>query len=584
MFNQILEHQIRLTSEPVPSDDLSPAKELQDEMFAHGPALPGKAVPALSGLSMGSVFMASDYTSLYRSFQDTAECFKEFAPFFDTKGIALGYHAFGSASGINTLIGLVQMKRDFENLAYTDAIGDKNGSLMNRLSLAKGGILTGAGVSFAIFRPVSMAAAIKEASATSLLGRVGYGALFAGLSFYAIFFAIFSVIFGIKLHEGSKFEGELAKAEGLEGQIEVLQKKIGVEPKAVLKRLVEKTGSEEAARDALIDEAFDGAKAGIKSLMKELGILPGTDESMRRMVKRIVAASCEGKSQEEIEELVQAELMVMGLQMKVQKESLKNESELSRLLGGEGMEALKELASGRVSIEDPDGREKVEALVEKVRAANKSNMKETSVVLAVFVAGVVAMILPLILVSGPGLVVSSVVMLLFSVVMTGVDGFYLLQSYKGERPAEHDKKMLIFSSLVGLASLLSVVALGFSGVVTLGTFPMVFSLTLVALWLAQNGATWVVMQRNERRYHEENPTLVSFQEFLESGRASEKVMEVFANLDGELQAKIQEELEHYDGDMKRATGEVIRQMEQLEHERRERLREALMPFLVDEVQ
>ena len=158
-------------------------------LFASGPDLP-KSPRILSGYSVGNACVVSDYTSLYRSVQDLSvglwdrfpgsplSFLKEFA---SSKDISLGYHAFGSTASLNVVMGIAQLVEACRSSAYAKAIGDDQGLLQGRVSSIQAASLFGAGVSFAVFRPLSMIKIVNDSPSTSLIGRLSSASVQSGI-------------------------------------------------------------------------------------------------------------------------------------------------------------------------------------------------------------------------------------------------------------------------------------------------------------------------------------------------------------------------------------------------------------------
>jgi len=573
---------------------------LRNAIFAKGPALPEVAAPLLSGHAIGSAFVVSDDTSLYRASHDLALAYLNQFPTnksFDglrevltAKDFSLGYHAFGSASGINMIIGAVQIKHDLDQLPLADKIGDTRASLMGRLSVAKGGALFGAGVGFAVFRPMAMVGAVKHVAASgfqapSLLGRVSYGFLFAGVACYAIFFTIFSAIFGIKIYEGVKLRRKINRAKDLASQVGVLQRKLKADEARIREKVLQKAGSKEAMRDQLVDEALASGKEGLRSLMKELGIENVPDEKLKEVIYKAMEAGVEGTDKDSIQQQVEDRLMQIGLQMTMKKVEIKKEKKVQRALTKKGFEAIREIASdttlaNRVQMGDAKAIEKAEGLVNAVKVSNRRKLTENALVLSVFILGILAMVGAVAFTGGLGVLVAAAIMLVFSIAMTGVDVYYLMQSYKSERPAKHDKKKLIVSSLIGVVSFLSMIGLGAAGVLSVGTIPIVIGTILCLIWLGQNGATWAILNRNERRYLEKNPTLESLLEALQKGENQKRLVKMIENLPKEIKEMVVLELTKQDSDLETAISKVISDIQAMKEEHLEVLREALSPLMI----
>lgn len=564
-----------------------PSKEalLAKTLFASGPSLP-KSPTILSGHSMGSAWVVADYTSLYRATQDLAveicNCFPTdrlniFRDFISSKDVSMGYHAFGSASSLNAIIGAVQLKKSLEETEIAKIIGDEQGTLLGRISQVKSGSVALAGLSFGIFRPFSMYGVISDAGAGSLTARVNYGAVQAGLAAYAVFFTALTGILGVQIHEGKGFVQDLDSHGTAEEKLAWLQAQLSPDPEAILTELKEEHGLEKA-REVLIDEALETAKGHLSSLMKELGIAKVSEEELLGVVKEAVRQSCSGWTQASVEKQMRQKLMMIGLKVKVAKAQMKQSAKMGRVLGQAGLDAINEVKSlkGRVTKLDTSA----ENLVETIRTSAKGQITENALVLSICALGVVAMILAMVFTAGTPLLISSAVMLVFSILMMAVDGYYLYQSYKSERPGSQDKNMTVFSTIMGVSSMLTLIILGLTGVVTMGVFPMAVAGVMCALWIGQNAVTYWVMDRNEKRYQLKNPTLETFLKALHTNRDQDKIMEMFGNLPEGLKAMLQRALKDHKQDMKQAALAVAKKVEAAKERRKERLRESLVPLLV----
>ncbi len=578
---------------PVPKDVLQ--KALFAALFAKGPGV--LKDPALvSELAFGDMYVVGDYTSLYRTSEDFGLSLLAMYPnsslswmkdFFSSKDMITAYQTFGSLSGITFLAGLVKMSHVPSTIGYAEAIGDRRGALIGRISTLEGASMAGAGASSVGFRVLTIFDTIKDIKPESLLGRVCHGFSIASLVFWCIFFAVVSTMLGIQMYEGYQFQSKLKKAEDLAGQIEIIQKKMRVNAGGVYTKLVKKHGSESAANKVLIDEAYRVGKENLGKLLKELGIKDVPEERLKSMVHDILEEGVQDCSVESMQKRVQEQLMMIGLDMRVQKTQLKKQAKMGRILGSSGMDAMKEVSSakslaGRVRIGDPSAIQQANKLVDVIKKSTQRQITESAIIIGVLVLGIAAMVAAIALTGGTGILVSTALMLVFSITMLITDGYYLLQSYRGDRPAPHDKKMLAASAVMGVASLLAVSALGLSGVITLGTAPIVISFVLAAIWLAQNGATWAIINRNERRHNEKNPTLETLMKALDADK-KEQVEIMFKNLSEIHRLMIDEEKKKHDGDLKEATRAVIRAVELTKKAHLEELRAMLQPHLVKSV-
>lgn len=555
------ENVIKNSFTPTPNEKPHLSEEvLRKAIFAEGSFLPLASKPHISSLSMGTSFMVSDYTSLYRAFQDTAVSYFALHPksdfwglkeLFAHRDVALGYHAFGTTSGLGAFIGASLMRQDLSEMAYVDTIGDKRASLMQRVSLVRDGSLMGASIGFVVFRILSMLDAARK-SAPSLMGRIASGFLYLGLSLFAVFFTLYAVVYGTQIYEGTKLQKKLSAAKNLEEKLAILQKKIGFDPQ----KLAEKFQDQE-----LIEEGSLRAKIAVEKLIKEIGVEGISKERLEEVTTAILE---EGKFET-------SDFLLLGLQGKVQKVALKKKNKMMRLLGKEGMEALSQIQSEGKGLQKRVTKGDTglaQDLVKKVEEANRNLLKERSVVLSVFILGIISMVLPIICAAGTGLLLSSAAMLVFSILMLGVDAYYLAQSYREDVPAIHDRKLLIVSSVIAVASMTTVIALGATGVVAMGGFPLIVSIVLLTFWLIQNGVSWKIMDRNEKRYYEN---------VMKELQDPEKVVETLSQISNEVKGKIIEKL------LSEGNPKLLALIEKIEKQKKghlEVIRRAVMPHMI----
>ncbi len=542
--------------------DTSAKLLLQKVLFAANGHIPKLGAPALSGHSIGSAFMVSDYTFAYRSIHDLlSSCGVGgwFSAKFGGTDAALVYQATGFASGLGAFVGAVQMQRAFENIAVSSAIADKRGLLLGRVSVLKDAAYIGGALGLTGFRAIAIFDAIKNIapspSSASLAGRATYGIMIVGLVLYTLFFALLGVISGIKIYEGAKLKNKL-KGKELSEQIAILQRQLKADPEAILAKLQKKLGTD-TARQKLIDLASKTGTDQLRTWLKELNIPEVSDEKLADMVKQVVDN--------------QDQLMAFGLEMMTQSVQVKKLAKMGRILNKEGMEALKELSA---LTENSKGAELVEAIQ---KGANKK-LVENSILTAIFVFGVITLVAAMVFSGGTALIVASVLMLLFTIMAIGLDGYYLAQSYKEEQPAQHDKRMLLISSAVAVASALTIAALVASGVVTMGVVPLIAGLIVTLIWLGQNGITLAIMNRNEKLFQEKNPTLEVFIQALKEERDDLRLKRMLENLPAEIKKEINGELNRQM--MLAKAIAMTRKVEEAKKKGLEELRKALAPLLI----
>ncbi|NGX39097.1 MAG: hypothetical protein KR126chlam1_00417 [Chlamydiae bacterium] len=591
-----------------------PKDLLQKTIFAKGPLVPEKGDPLFSGISTGSISLASDCYSIIRAAQDLFLGWLQQNPtssLFWLKKALLGKdselraHIWGMGSGINAVIGAAKLKQDLDNIAVADAIEDRRGALLGRVSMMKSGALIGAGLSFVTFRPLALIAKLKGIEVSglrspTLFGRVTYGLLTAGMVFYTLFFFLISAVFGMQAYDGFSFKKELEAAQTLEEKLSLLQGKCTVDPLKAYESLVNKhmlrlAGGDDAEKKAnaaateeLVEEAFASGKAGLRELIAELGIEGVTEEKLQSAFLTILSKGSSGTNEKEILEKVSQELFGLGLQMRVQRIEKKKQAELDRILGKSGKESMATLKSSsnlleRVRKGDQEAIALGKSLAEKVHASASDKMKINTAVLGVLILGCAVMLASFAVFTGTALMIASTVVLIFSILVTVIDACSMIQSANEELPASYDKALLAGSTTLAACSFTALLALHLSGVVTMGVIPAVSALVILTLWISQNEVALTVMKRNELRDLEENPSLESFLKFFENEEGKEKVMEIFCNLPEELKELIQSELESHNNDLKEAALAAKEKVELLRKQHLEHLREELTPLFIDQI-
>lgn len=567
------------------AESVTPKKVLEKALLAGG-ALFNKKDPIFSGHSLGTTFLVSDYTSLYHSFEDLGLSIQAFFPnnpmhgflsHFQSKDMMIGSHTFGSVTGVNAIIGLVEMFHLRCGIQFANQIGDKRGSLMGKVGLLQEASLGVTGISGGAFRVLSTVGTIKDVQVGSLMNRVSDGLVLIGIVFYALFFAFLSAVTGIRAYEGSQFKKKLRGADGLAEKIEVLQKKSSADAKKVYEKELARFGSEAKLKSELIEEGYKAGAENLKKALKELGHEKISDEKLREMIHSSLEESVGGWTSAGIQTRVEESLKQLGLEAKVEKVQRKKEEKMDRILSQSGLKALNKIKNdhnlvSRIQKGDKEAIEKGKKLAKIVKKSNQKKLTESAALIAISIIGILVMGASIVLTGGLGLIVASAILLVFSGLMTGIDGYFLYQSYKGELLAQHDKKLLIVSSILGLSSFLTMAALGLSGVVSMGTVPIIIALVLAAMWIGQNGATFAMMNRNQRRDEEKDPTLEALLKAHEKGNVK-RIEKMMKNL-SEARRKFLK------GTDVESVRKAIKKVEEVKKERLESLREAVAPHLV----
>jgi len=528
---------------------------LEKVIFAANGHIPTIGRPILSWQSVGSAFTVTDYTFAYRSVIDLLNSLHVtgwFQQTFGTIGATMVYQGSGISSGLGLFVGAAQIKQASKAIEYSHAISDKRGTLIGRVSILKELSYMGGALGFTGFRVMGIFDSIKNIAATpgsaSLVGRVSYGVLTFGLVFFALFFVFLGVISGIKIFEGAKLKKKL-KGKELAEQLEIIQRQITANPERIKKKLIEKLG-DKAATEKLMKLALSSGKEQLRGLLKELNIPQISDEKLGEIVEKVVQN--------------REQLVDIGLKLMTEATQAKKQAKLGRILNKEALEALKSSTGAE--------------LVDKVQNGVNKKLIENSILTAIFVFAVIALVAAMVFSGGTGLIVAAVLMLTLTILAVGVDGYMLLQSYKEETTGIHDKKMLVISSVVALLTFVAIAALVGSGVVTIGIVPLVAGIVLTLIWLGQNGVTWAILNRNERLHDEKNPTLEILLKALSKEKDGDRLERMLNNLPADIQNQINQTSDR----LKKIeiTKELIRKVEEAKVRRMEEMRKALAPLMI----
>lgn len=464
---------------------------------------------------------------------------------FTGPAASVTYQAFGTSSLLNAVIWGLQMPSSFNQIAFSDKIGDKRQALTGRISVVKNAVGITAALSLSGgFRVTSIMGAAQGATPSSLLGRLSFGFVTAGLVLYSIFFALISIVVGISIYEGEKLRKDLT--------LEKLVRKLTVDPAKIKGKF---KGAE------LEKEALSVGMQQLKALSKELGI-----KADDKVFEGALIQLAGGK--DKLEEI--------GLALKLAQIQCKKEQKLLRTVGKECFDEIQKLVNGKL---DSNAQA---LLVDKVRASLNSNLRMNIIVLAVCLLSIAALVAGIVCTAGVPLIIASVLMVASTLAMIGLDGYCFKMSLEGEQPATHDKKAIVFSTVVCIAAVVTLVALHVFGIVTFGVGPLVVALVLAGMWLGYNYYVWNKLDEKEHNQRLTKPTLETFAEDINSYRfTDEQIEEMFEKLPEKKQIKAA-----LTGDSRydyfQATNAVIEDLKALKAEELERIREALVPYLVRE--
>jgi len=523
----------------------------------------------MSDIAASSGFAIGDVTTGYRAAQDLVassyvKAGMEIPQFLTTPELAVAYQAFGLASGVYAMTGVVKFFDASLQVEQAKAIGDERGVLLGRVSQANNLVLSAGGASFGTFRGLAAAAAVYRydvaKDAPTLMGRMTHGFMMAGLVCFGVFFMALTAITGWQIKKNNDFERDLAKATEMVDKIDFLKKQLQPDQGKMKSELVEKhkkalegtipeaeleQAASKAALKELVDEAYETGKTGLRKQMDALGLEKVPDERLKEMVDKIMSASMSGSS-EAVGHKVEAALAQVALRQRAFKIEKTNEAQLKRIMGQAGVDAIKEVANtpslaGRVRNGDLGALKESAELVDKVKksvASHRSFLWKCMGGCILSLAAIALFMTP----GGWGVIfVASILMLAAAGVMLYIDTTMYQDARKG-RPGTWDKTQVKVSTGLALGSAALSFGLMASGVVSFGVVPAVVSAVMLAVWLGANAHAWNTINKNELDYRMHHPTLEFLKEALKDQEKPEAILAMLARLDPRQRKLIDEKM------------------------------------------
>lgn len=450
-------------------------------------------------------------------------------PFTDSN-VNIAYQLSGITTGLNAIAGYLAAQNKWQQWSMAKEVGDSNGAFQAGSDFVMSAAQAVGGLSFLLYRPLSIASGLQQAPVSSFngpnaLGNAAYGSLQIGTGIFGLFYLMGVVSSASVIKEVDDFEAELNKRETDDEKLEFLKDSLeGLES--------EITDSKEAC----IEEAIATGERNLEILFKEMkkaGIkdVPNLNKKERRLV--IERAMPEG------------ELAGYGKDIKLQKLRIKKEMVLVRVTSPKCVQMLKETEMDGVEAES------AEVIVAETKAAMKVNRTIYGTLLATCLLGVLATIAGFIFVSGIGAIVVAAAFVLVVIGMFIVDAYCLKQTLNAGVPSSSDLWLLKANFVVGsLAVVLSMVlTLLFAPAI----FPIILTVVFGLAWLGVNSYAYVRIIRAGQKHQEECPSLEFFKEVLRDGKGytGKRVAEIYNNLLPEdqdaLLADFPEEIAQDDG-------------------------------------
>ena len=463
------------------------------------------------------------------------------------------FSAVGISTSFNVVMGAIGAKNAYDRFQVAKEQGSDIHQLSSGIDIVKAGSQAAAGLVYIPYRFCSMATSILALdgsgfATTSPLGSATYGLGYFGNALFGIFYACMGVNSLINVLRACSFsakiwkEGDLSNASDVgnvtkivsflkdrlvvtaKGTLQSLQKAHANDPnkmKAELKELALRSicRSMESTLKEAIKEKIPGASLLSKEqiqiraeqLLAELDMLShnGASNPTAELSAMMGLDVGSGLSFTEL----------IGLDCKTCLTSSKLETELTALVGEQGVTLLKEALDTSL-LERLSGKGVIlqRALEEAAELINqvRSHVKRTICLnTGLFLAGILGTVatvfslIPTALITVTETIVSSALWLLCTFVLISIDVGSLFGAQNGQGPiGKYDKELIWISSAVGLTSLIisSIVASVFS----MGIVPMVIGIVIGIFWFMNNINSYFRLHQKQKKYEREHPTLASF--------------------------------------------------------------------------
>lgn len=437
----------------------------------------------LSSAGMNGQYVVADISTIIRSV----------LVFFPEYADSIILPSMGITTGLAALTGFFTTKNANSRLQTAEKLNDEGGVLEAKVDLARGITQTASGVAFIGQRVFSTYAAAADlevgAGSSSLVGRATYWFSMIGMALFSVFFAIFGVFGSIRLKEELDFRSEMQEhASSPEKLVAFLEDKL---------RVTEESVFDELGKDAnkvLFDEAMDHSKKFVKTMVDELRLsgveIPEvSEEEYESIVLDLFTAQEKGLSHEQVLDRAKERMMLNGLQMRMTKNSMKNQNIIGRVLGEESLEKITQAIdakplSQRMVSTNPEVRIKAltegHELIEQAQKDIKINIAFFAGLIVTCILGLASLVVSMIFLSGPGVLVGAALFALCGLGMLVLDGYGMWKGMASNEKGHHERAVVWTSNLVLLAALTTATVL--SG----GTIPAMVALSIALPWLAIN--------------------------------------------------------------------------------------------------
>ncbi len=469
----------------------------------------------------------------------------------------------GSTTAFNAVQGGIAIRQAVERLKRAAEIGDSWGKQEAAIDLLRGLMQTSGGVLLAGFRPLSIACdlsnTVQAVDATSKLGLASYWSGAIGNGVFGAMYGLISLWCGWNMWKYRCFQSNLHKDKdpqnlssvaNLQKYLHFFQKEVGtISGKQTLGDMQSKyknrygSSSEERLKLKFQTRAHLSTRLWIKNFLKEmaseLGGVSFSKKECEGLATRVLQEAdtlLQGQKEEILQSLgFQGEDLhkssfisslsmteVLGLEVSTIRKNAQAQSRMAKATSGDCVHAVKLALTARLperlASSDEVVREQAlseaKSLVEKVEKELYSNKQWNAILCIAAVVGLVATVFAFVLTGGVAPLVVGALFILSSLLMQYIDLWVFLKPglTSSSAPGKYDKTVVSVNAALGALSLVAVIVL--ASVFSLGTAPLITALIIGVCWLITSGATLYYLDKKEKRFHRENPSLQSLKEEL----------------------------------------------------------------------
>jgi len=475
---------------------------------------------------------------------------KTASPLYADMGITTAFNCIQGALVVDEAI---RKRQEAEKADYRWGKAEAN------LDVLRGAFESAGGVAYGAQRPLDIVSSLKgvntSISATTLLGRVTFGATTAATGLFGLFYLFFSIVSGMKMFKTLKFWKKLDEGQG---HLEFLVKKISNNPEISLGKIRQKF-SNEKFNEKLQKEGIEFFSKRIQSdpisyelnhdIIRELFTFFDADNGLSEEDKSSFFKELGLDLQKNPELLQLNTLEFLGLKQLLENTQYKKELKLVQAIGEECTQFVKEAAESdlvqRISSTDEIVKKaaikEAESLIEKIHKTLKVNLSRQTAYAVAGAIGVIAAILSIVLSGGTVLIVAGVLFAITALLMLCADAYALNAGLSAdELPGKHDKKLVIANTVLCVLAIIS--AIGLCVVFPAALIPLLISMTISGAWIINNSVTLTRLHIKQKQH----PSLQDFLKELELSNDN-KVFELFKKLSKDNQRGIKKALHEQAG-------------------------------------